>query len=183
MKKTENMILSRNGTVILIVSAVLTAVICLVMNLVLIPAIERSTGGIPCFDMNFLYSADDARFFLQSLSAEGKNIYLHSQLPLDFFYPLCYGCFFVFSLTKLQRKLNAFALLPLLLAAFDYAENICIEVMLRASVFSVNTAVLGSVFTTVKTILMYGIFVLLLIFTLLTVLKNKKRSQCAVIEG
>ena len=52
MKKTENLILSRKGTVFLIVSAVLTAAICLVMNLLLIPAIERGTG-MRCFDMNF----------------------------------------------------------------------------------------------------------------------------------
>lgn len=174
MKKTENFILSKKGTVILIVSAVLTAVICLVMNLILIPAIERGTGGMRCFDMNFLYSADDARLFLQTLSSEGKNTYLYNQLPLDFFYPICYGCFFIFALVKLQKKLNIFALLPLLLAAFDYAENICIEVMLRASHFRMHTAMFGSAFTAVKTVLMYGIFVLLIAFTVRSVLSNKK---------
>ena len=174
MQKTENMILSRKGTVILIVSAVLTAVICLVMNLILIPAIERSAGGMRCFDMNFLYSANDANSFLQALSADGKNTYLNSQLPLDFFYPICYGCFFIFALVKLQKKLNAFAVLPLLLAAFDYGENICIEVMLRSSHFGAHTAVLGSAFTTVKTLLMYGVFVLLFIFIVRFVSRRKK---------
>ena len=174
MKKTESMILSRKGTAILIVSAVLTAGICLIMNLILIPAIERSTGEIPCFDMNFLYSADTARSFLQALSAEGKNIYLHRQLPLDFFYPLCYGSFFIFAFVKLQRKLNGFAAIPLLLMAFDYAENACIEVMLRSAQFSTHTAVLGSAFTSAKTILMYSTFILLIVFIIRTVLKKKK---------
>ena len=183
MKKTENMILSGKGTVILIVSAVLTAVICLVMNLSLIPAIEHGADGLRCFDMNFLYSADDARSFLQSLSAEGRNTYLQRQLPLDFFYPICYGCFFIFAFVKLQKKLNLFALLPLLLAAFDFAENACIEVMLRSPDFSPNTAILGSAFTSVKTVLMYGIFVLLVVFIARAVWSNKKASPDSPVEG
>ena len=174
MKKTESMILSRKGTAVLIVSAVLTVAICLIMNLILIPAIERSTGGMRCFDMNFLYSADDARSFLQALSADGKNTYLHCQLPLDFFYPLCYGCFFIFAFVKLQKRLNKIAVIPLLLAAFDYAENICIKLMLSASPFSTHTAVFGSAFTSVKTILMYGVFILLIVFILRAALKKKK---------
>lgn len=175
MKKTENFILSKKSTVILIVSAVLTAAICLVMNLVLIPGIEQCADGLRLFDMNFLYSAEDARSFLQAISAEGKNIYLHRQLPLDFFYPLCYSCFFIFAIVKLQKKLNAFAVLPLLLAVFDYAENTCIEIMLRSSGFSTNLAVIASTFTTVKTVLMYGIFVLLLVFVVRMIFSKHKK--------
>ncbi|MCH5198530.1 MAG: hypothetical protein J1E34_06455 [Oscillospiraceae bacterium] len=181
MKKIENVILSRKGTAILIISAVLTAVICLIMNLFLIPAIESAADGLRIFDMSFLYSSDSARSFLQALSAEGKNLYLYRQLPLDFFYPVCYGCFFIFAFVKLQKKLNAFALLPTALAVFDYAENTSIELMLRSSGFSSVLAVFGSAFTSVKTVLMYGAFVFLIVFAVKSVLRKKKnKSNSAV---
>lgn len=176
MKKTERLILSGKGAVILIVSASLTAIICLVMNLILIPGIESAANGLRCFDMRLFYSADDARAFLQALSAEGRETYLLRQLPLDFLYPVCYGCFFIFAFVRLQKRLNASALLPLLLAAFDYAENTCILLMLRSADFDPRTAVCGSAFTTAKTLLMYGIFILLLVFLVRAVLRKRKEK-------
>ena len=45
----------------------LTALICIVMNFVLIPIIEKHTEGLRCFDMNsFGYTFDQANRFLSS---------------------------------------------------------------------------------------------------------------------
>lgn len=170
----KNFILSKKGTVLLVISGVLTAAICLIMNLILIPAIESAAGGLTVFDMSFLYSADDARAFLQAISEDGKNTYLYRQLPLDFFYPVCYGCFFVFALAKLQKKLGAFSLAPLFLMAFDYAENISVVIMLKKAEFSSSLALLGSAFTTVKTVLMYAVFVLIIVLAVRAVVRKKK---------
>ena len=48
-------------TAALVVSGVLTVVICAVMNFYLIPQIEASTQGIRCFDMSaFGYTFEQA---------------------------------------------------------------------------------------------------------------------------
>ena len=82
-------------TVLLIVFGIITAVICAVMNLYLIPLIEASTDGMKCFDMSVLgYSYEEAKTFVGSLSSESLGVYLNRQLPLDFVYPIAYCVFF-----------------------------------------------------------------------------------------
>ena len=51
MLRIERFLLSRREKFLLIVSAALTAEVCLVMNFALIPSIERGAGGLRCFDM------------------------------------------------------------------------------------------------------------------------------------
>ncbi len=177
MKKTESMLLSRRGKYLLIVSAALTAAVCLVMNLALIPAIERGAGGLRCFDMKGYYSPDYAREFLAAISAEAREIYRFRQLPLDFFYPFAYSVFFIGAFTRLQKKLGAPALLPLLLAAFDYAENICEARLLSADgVIPPAAAAAGGICTAVKTALMYLCFLCLIVFLVRAVIRRRKNA-------
>ncbi|MBQ6163011.1 MAG: hypothetical protein IJK23_00915 [Clostridia bacterium] len=150
--------------IIMTVSGVLTAAICLVMNLVLIPRIEAGTNGIRCFDMNFAYDFETVKQFLALLSEDGRRVYLNIQLPLDFFYPIAYGVFFCLVLYSLSNGRKALLAFPILLAAFDYAENICVLCLLKASQPSQTLATAASAATTAKTVLMYVTILMILVF-------------------
>ena len=143
-----------------IVSGVFTALICLIMNFVLIPSIEANTQGIRCFDMNFPGNFEDAQRFLELIGDEGRNIYLSRQIPLDFIYPVFYTVLFV-SLIYILAKGKArkiLAVFPFILAACDYAENIMSIIMLRSDIPSESFYAAASAFTAVKTIIMYLVF-------------------------
>ena len=155
--------MTKTQKILTIVSGVLTAIICGVMNFALIPKIEESTKPLRCFDMSFAYSYDDAGAFIGRLSEEGRALYLHAQLPLDFVYPLAYCLFFSLLLIFLLRKKTALLALPVALAIFDYAENIVTIVMLHIAVLPKMLATLGSALTSVKTLLMYSCFLVILI--------------------
>lgn len=176
MKKLKDLALSKNGKAALIISGALTAVISLVMNVILIPEIEASTNGIRCFDMNFAYSFETAKSFLSYLSQSSRSLYLNAQLPLDFIYPLAYCLFFTLLIIRLTKRLNVLAAFPLLLAVFDYAENITTIIILKSAELTAPLARLGSAFTSVKTILMYSVFIEIFI-CLIFYLKNKKATD------
>ena len=163
----------------LIISGAVTAVICGVMNFYLIPAIESTTEGIRCFDMNFGYSYDDAVKFLSLISETGRNTYLRIQLPLDFVYPVAYCVFFSLLIVTLMKKKSALILLPAVLAVTDYCENICTVIMLKSSAPSRQLVSFASTVTQVKTVLMYVCFILiaiLIIYGIINKIKNKKNG-------
>lgn len=168
MKKKEK--------ILLIVSGAATAVICLVMNLVLIPSIEKTTEGIRCFDMNFGYSFDDAKRFLALLSPEGLNTYLHVQLPLDFVYPIAYCLFFCLAIYALIKKRTALLAAPILLAALDYTENICSIIMLKGINTSESFIRFASAVTSAKTVLMYLVFAVIIVLFVVRIVKSKKNT-------
>ncbi len=168
MKKKEKLVL--------IVSGAVTAVICLVMNLVLIPSIEKSTEGIRCFDMNFGYSVDDAKRFLALLSPEGLNTYLHVQLPLDFVYPIAYCLFFCFAVYALMKKRSALLAAPIVLAVLDYIENICSIMMLKGINTNDGFIHFASAVTSVKTVLMYFVFAVIIVLFVVRIVKSKKNK-------
>lgn len=159
------------------ISGIVTAVISLVMNLVLIPEIESTTEGIRCFDMNSLgYSYETAEKFLSLLSENGRHVYLHVQLPLDFVYPVAYTVFFILLITFLTDKHRKLCAFPGMLMAFDYIENICSVKMLTSDTLSPMLAGYASVMTVAKSITMYicfGIIAVLLIAKLVNKKKNK----------
>ncbi|MBQ7740077.1 MAG: hypothetical protein IJT65_02415 [Eubacterium sp.] len=176
MEKLCEFALSKKGKAVTVISGVLTAVICLVMNFVLIPKIESTTNGVRCFDMNFAYGYATAKKFLELLSQEGKQIYLGVQLPLDFVYPIVYTVFFIFILIRLTKKANLLIVPPIILAVLDYTENVLSIVMLKADTLSKSVAAFGSVVTSVKTVLMYLIFLIIIISFILW-LKNRKKLK------
>lgn len=137
------------------ISGAATLIICAVMNLWLIPAIESGTEGIRCFDMQSLgYSADTANRFLSLLGEKGRNIYLHAQLPLDFFYPIAYGTFFSLLMRVLKKNKPFLVAFPALLMLFDYAENVCSIIMLREMSASKVLAGFAAAMTVVKSLLL-----------------------------
>ena len=159
-----------------IISGALTAAICAVMNLMLIPQIEAGTGGVRCFDMNFAYSYDTAKEFLSLLTDEGRQIYLCRQLPLDFVYPVAYGLFFGLLIYTLSRGRKALLIFPALLVASDYIENICVMQMLKSADISRTLVSIASIATTAKTILMY-VCVLLIAALIVYYFKTKKKKE------
>lgn len=143
-----------------------TIIICIIMNMILIPKIEAGTQGIRCFDMNFGYSPGTARSFLSLIGDEGRFIYLNRQLPLDFIYPILYTMLFIslfLLLAKSVKKGILLSVLPVILALSDYIENIMSIIMLKNGVPSDSFALIASCVTSVKTVLMYLIFLIIII--------------------
>lgn len=165
-------------TAALVISGALTVVICAVMNFCLIPQIEASTQGIRCFDMNATgYTFEQAQKFLSLLSEEGRDVYLHSQLPLDFVYPAAYGVFFVLLIASLCGKFSVVCFFPILLALCDYCENTCTIQMLRAESLSASLASFASFMTVCKSALMYVTFAVII---LLIILKIRKKGKTRI---
>ena len=168
---------NRHKKPIIIILLVLTLTVTATMNAVLLPAITAEAGGLPCFDMRALgYSEQDAAAFLRALSARGRDLYLHAQLPLDFVYPVLYTLLFCALLTALRDKKTKWLALPLLLAVFDYGENICLVRLLAAGVTAVPVA-LASTFTVVKSVLMYAVFAVILVLFWLRLMGKRKKKK------
>ena len=160
------------------ISGALTVLILAVMDLFLLPAVERAAGGLRCFDLQtFGYGYETAKAFLDALSAEGQRLYLCVQLPVDTVFLVVYTVFFGLELRRLFAS-KAFLILPALLALADFAENTCTFLMLRdpACLTPQTGAVFGAV-TLCKTLLMYAVFALLTIgLTRYLVRKRKNKT-------
>lgn len=168
----------KKSTLLLIVSGVLTAGICLVMNLWLMPAIERTTEGMRCFDMNsFGYTFEQAQRFLMLLDERGRDLYLHAQLPLDFVYPVAYTAFFVTAVCRLSGRATPLIAVPAALAVFDYAENVCSVIMLRSMQPTQKLAAFASAVTVTKSALMTVTFVMLAVMLIKRLVEKRKAKR------
>jgi hypothetical protein len=168
--------MKKNQKTLLWISGGLTAAICLVMNLVLIPMIEKNTAGLRCFDMNsFGYTFEQAKQFLTLLDGDARNLYLHVQLPLDFIYPVAYTAFFMLAITALRGKASPLLALPGALAVSDYIENVCSIKMLREMDVTPELAKFASAVTVTKSLLMDLVFVLLAVLFIMWLVKRKKK--------
>lgn len=165
----------KNLNLILIFSGVVTAIICTVMNFILIPEIENGTGGLRVFDMTFGYTYQQAKQFVSLLSPQGLDVYLHKQLPLDFFYPIVYTVFFASVFMKLQVKYKPIFALPALLFVSDYCENILSVIMLTRS-FPRVVSSFACAFTILKTITMYTVFAVMIILIIMRFVKKKQSA-------
>lgn len=160
---------------------VLTMAVYLTMLSYSIPAVTAYAPEQPIFDLSPAgYSFNYAYELLDTLGAEGRELYLSTQLPLDFIYPglfsITYSLLLVWLFGKtfnVSSKVFFFALVPFLAGIFDYAENVFIIKMISSfpdlQVTTVNTA---STFTLLKSSFTMLFFVLLILgFALL--LKQK----------
>lgn len=169
--------MKKKSNVPLIVSGALTVLILAVMDIFLLPAIERAAGGLRCFDLQtFGYGYETARAFLRALSEEGRQLYQWVQIPVDTLFLIVYTVFFVLALRRLYTS-GAVLVLPALLALADFAENTCTFAILQAPACLTPTT--GAVFGTVtlcKTLLMYAVFALLLIGLVRYFVKKKRAA-------
>lgn len=165
---------------------VVTMVVYVTMLSYSIPAVSAFAPELPLFDLSpFGYSFSYANELLSSLGADGRNLYLSTQLPIDFLYPglfsITYSLMLVWLCSKLltkNSKIYYFALVPFLAGIFDYIENILIIKMINSFPdLQVTTVKTASMFTVLKSSFTMFFFILLLVgFALLLKQKISKKS-------
>ncbi|MFT5571324.1 MAG: hypothetical protein ACI9FR_000238 [Cryomorphaceae bacterium] len=163
---------------------VLTMAVYLTMLSYSIPAVTAFAPQLQIFDLSPSgYSFSYANELLDTLGSEGRNLYLHTQLPLDFIYPslfsITYSLLLVWLFGKTfngDSKVYYFASVPFLAGIFDYAENVFIIKMINSSPdLQISTVKTASTFTLLKSSFSLFFFLLLVLgFALL--LKQKISS-------
>ena len=166
---------------------VLTMIVYVVMLSYSIPTVSAFAPEFPLFDLSPLgYSFSYASELLNSLGVDGRNLYLYTQLPLDFIYPglfsVTYSLMLVWLCSKLfnkNSKVYYLALVPFLAGVFDYIENIYIVKMINSFPdLQVTTVKTASLFTVLKSSFTLFFFTLLIVgFVMLLKKKISKNSQ------
>lgn len=164
---------------------VLTMSVYLTMLFYSIPAVTAFAPQLPIFDLSpFGYSFNYATELLDTLGVEGRNLYLSTQLPLDFIYPglfsITYSLLLVWLFGKTfneNSKIYYLAFVPFLAGVFDYVENVFIIKMINSFPdLQITTVKVASIFTLLKSSFTMLFFVLLIVgFALL--LKRKVLSN------
>ncbi len=148
----------------------LTMVVYISMLTYSIPAVSAFAPEFPIFDLSPLgYSFNYANELLNSLGVDGRNLYLSTQLPLDFIYPglfsITYSLLLLWLFSKTistNSKVNYFSFVPFLAGIFDYVENVFIIKMISSFPdLQVTTVKVASVFTILKSSFTMLFFVLL----------------------
>jgi len=160
---------------------VLTMIVYVLMLTYSIPAVSAFAPALPLFDLSPAgYTFAYANELLSALGAEGRQLYLTTQLPLDFIYPGLFAITYSLLLIWLFRKtfkenskIYYVALVPFLAGSFDYIENIFIIKMINSFPnLQESTVAFANAFTILKSGFTMAFFVLLLVgFVLL--LKQK----------
>jgi len=157
---------------IILVLFVLTMAVYLIMLSYSIPAVTAFAPELPIFDLSPLgYSFSYANELLDALGLEGRNLYLSTQLPLDFIYPglfsITYSLLLVWLFGKVfnvNSKIYYLALVPFFAGVFDYVENIFIIKMISSFPdLQVNTVKIASTFTVLKSSFTMAFFILLIV--------------------
>lgn len=163
---------------------VLTMAVYLTMLSYSIPAVTAFAPQLPIFDLSPTgYSFNYASELLDALGSEGRDLYLYTQLPLDFIYPglfsITYSLLLVWLFGKTfkgESKVYYFASVPFLAGIFDYAENVLIINMIRSFPdLQITTVKIASVFTLLKSSFTL-VFFLLLILGIVLLIKQKFSS-------
>jgi hypothetical protein len=172
------------GRLILVLFA-LTMTVYSAMLLYSIPSVSVFAPELPLFDLSPAgYSFNYANELLTQLGEEGRNLYLSTQLPLDFIYPglfaVTYSLLLVWLFGKtfnVNSKVYYFALVPFLAGVFDYVENLFIIKMISSfPELQVNVVKVASTFTILKSSFSMFFFILLTVgFALLC--KQKLSSK------
>lgn len=101
-----------------------------------LPEIATEAGGLAPFDLRPMgYGAEEARKFLNTLSAEGRETYLGPQRALDAVYPALLALVLVGAARGLVRRGAGRLLLLLMILGgmlADYAENMLVAGLLKA---------------------------------------------------
>jgi hypothetical protein len=92
------------------------------------PAMKRLAGGLPILDMRLGYSASAAARLFDALGAAGRTAYLHLLWTVDLGLPALFALFLSGAIRR--GRFHRLAWAPVLAAAFDYAENIAITILL-----------------------------------------------------
>jgi len=155
-------ILTRHAGRAAVCTGVIGAAIYLIMITVTLAHIQAVSGHVP-FDMRPAgYSPQDAIALLKGLGAEGRQYYLHRQIPLDTLYPVLLGATLIFAMLWFgkhiahEQLVRVGIILSAGAALCDYTENLGIAAMIwswpnlsDALVYASSAATIGkSVLTT-----------------------------------
>ncbi|AQP44814.1 hypothetical protein [Tessaracoccus flavus] len=129
------------------------------------------TVRYPAPDTSLWYSADDLYSAAEAWGRDGRAAYVHARVTFDVVWPLVYGTFLVTTLAWVCARATAegsrwrrLALLPVVVVALDYAENVCAAtVMARYPARTPPLADLAPIFTAGKWLALSASFLLLLI--------------------
>ena len=161
---------SKGKTVLLLF--LMTMTVYILMLSYSIPKVTSFSPEIPIFDLSpFGYSHEHANQLLSILGEEGRDVYLTTQLPLDFIYPglfsITYSLLVIWLFGKSFSKnsrIYHLAWVPFFAGVFDYIENILIIEMICSFPETPATTVnVASFFTILKSVLTMLFFVVLLI--------------------
>lgn len=150
----------------------LNMVFYLAILLYSIPLVGKSAPAMKLFDVSPSgYTKEYAVSLLNAIGAEGRDLYLSLQLPLDFVYPglfiISYSLMFAWLLGKnydLRSKVYYALYLPIFAGLFDYLENVFIILMLKTYPdLSAGLVSAASFATIVKSVLSSIFFTLLLL--------------------
>ena len=161
-------------------------IVYFIMLLYTIPQVEKYAPEINLFDLSPTgYSFEYAIELLDALGNNGRELYLFTQLPLDFLYPglFAVSCSLLLSWLfmksqKASSKLFYFCYVPVMAALFDYFENIFIVCILTSypNVSEINVS-LASYMTIIKSVLTTVFFVLLIVGVILNIKKKWEISN------
>lgn len=120
-----------------------------------VPRLQALSGGVGLLDLLPFYTADEAYRHLAAYGPEGRRLYALGLVAVDFLLPLLMGLTLAVALTLTLRRQGSWpsklGLLPLLVVAADYIENVCILVMLYAYPYRVEwVGTLAGVCTSTK---------------------------------
>ena len=172
MQKLVNLLKTYATVKMILLLWVVTMATFSVMWFFSLPAVEHFAPGKVLFDLSVTgYSHEYAILLLEALSVEGRDAYLHLQLPVDFIFPgflavssallltwtFCKGC-------APNAKIFYSSFLPFLDGLFDYLENISIVRMIQSYPEVSSTLVItSSTFTQLKVFCTVIAFLFLLV--------------------
>ncbi|PXX25740.1 hypothetical protein [Arenibacter sp. ARW7G5Y1] len=157
------------------ISFVASHLVLLLMWIFTLPVINNQIGT-QVFDLQtFGYNISEAASIVDTLNNETRALYLFPQLTLlDLFYPFLLALFLssllfrLFIISKTASKLTSILLVvPFLAMIFDYAENICVILMITKTIELTDAIVfLSTTFTVLKGVLTSIAWIAILIYTI-----------------
>jgi len=151
---------------------VVTNAVYAFMLTVTIPKTMEFSNGMKLLDMLPMgYDFNYVNQLFNALGEIGRETYLSNQIPVDMIYPLLFGisyclvlAYFLNKLGKLKPPLAYLCLLPFLVGAMDYAENIGIIALLNGyPEIDNSTVTITSAFSLLKSTATTLYFVILII--------------------
>ena len=139
---------------IIIILYVLQILIFQFMLRVTFPVIQANLGELQMFDMmKNGYDVSIAERILAVMGEEGRNLYLHVQMPIDFVYPVLMAVVYYLVLVKTSTTFRySYYVFPVLLTLCDWMENVCIIWMLSGHMVTRGLVAFCNICTRTKAI-------------------------------
>ena len=139
---------------IIIILYVVQILIFQFMLRVTFPVIQANLGELQMFDMmKNGYDVSIAERILAVMGEEGRNLYLHVQMPIDFVYPVLMAVVYYLVLVKTSTTFRySYYVFPVLLTLCDWMENVCIIWMLSGHMVTRGLVAFCNICTRTKAI-------------------------------